>query len=40
MAPQTMVPFEVVSALEPEQVPKLPMVVEPVFETEKSVVVE
>ena len=35
-----MVPFEVVRALEPLQVPKLPMVVEPVFETENSVEVE
>ena len=38
--PQTMVPEElVVSALLPEHVPKLPMVVEPMLETEKSVVV-
>ena len=38
IAPHTSVPLElVVTAFEPEQVPKLPMVVEPVLETEKSV---
>ena len=41
MAPQVMVPEELVlRAEEPEQVPKFPMVVEPVLPLEKRVVVE
>ena len=41
IAPQTMVPLEpVVSALEPEQVPKLLIVVDPTVETVKRVFAE